>query len=428
MNTELGNCPHIAGFDPASATTVADPWEGFAKSRKEVPVFLMPEYGMWVISRYDDVREALKDTKRFSSASHIVFPSVPEKFRDQLEEFPAAIQLNGMDPPRHTPLRRLAQKAFTPAIAKAKEEEFETLANKLIDGFAEDGEADLADSYAGKFSLHVAASMLGVVPDPKIAGELRQWATDAVKLSVDKVEDEELEEIASRAVHFDRFILDLIEERRADPGEDVVSKLLASRDGDDEDEVGLTEVEMKAMVTQSLVGGIDTTGGLIARIIYTLLVEPDRWEQVTGDPAEHSAQIVEETLRTYGSIRAVGRTTTEDVEVAGVTIPAGSFVLLHVGSASRDDAVFEDAEEFKLDRPMRELNQQLGLGRGTHFCLGAPFARISSRVALETIARRLPDLRLKPGSSDRTNSSLFVVVLEKLEATWDPATTKAASS
>ena len=369
------------------------------------------------VTRYADVREALRDIETFSSGAHINFPAVPEKYRDELEEHPSALQLNGMDPPRHTYLRRIAQKAFTPATAKAREPEFRKIANRLVDDFIDGGRADLIEVFASKFPLYTAAAMLGLDPDPETAAEMKQYATDAVVLSVDPVTDAQLDEAMVRAIHFDRFMRGVIEERRKNLGDDVVSLLIKARD--DESDQALTDAELVSVVTQSLVGGIDTTGALIARMVYMLLAVRERWDQLCGDPGRYAGAVVEETLRMHGPIRAVGRTTTRDVEVAGTTIPAGSFVLLHTGSASRDPSTFEDPGRFDMERSAAELNQQLGLGRGTHFCLGAPFARVAGRVALETLTERMPDLRLAdPEIEIELNPSLFVVAIQDLEVLW----------
>src|SRR5262245_50354572 len=141
MNVAAG-CPHMGDFDPGKAPDVYDPWPAFAAARDEQPVFFLPQYKMWVVTRYADVREALRDIETFSSAGgHIDFPAVPEKYRDQIAEHPSARQLNMMDPPRHTYLRRIAQKAFTPATAKAREGEFRAVADRLIDDFIDQGRA-----------------------------------------------------------------------------------------------------------------------------------------------------------------------------------------------------------------------------------------------------------------------------------------------
>jgi cytochrome P450 len=410
-------CPHLGDFDPGREPDVSDPWPTLARARDEQPVFFLPQYGMWVVTRYADVREALRDIETFSSGAHINFPPVPEKYRDQLEEFPSALQLNGMDPPRHTYLRRIAQKAFTPSTAKAREPEFREIANRLVDDFIARGRADLVDVFASKFPLYTASAMLGLDPDPETASALKQYATDAVVLSVDAVTDAHLDEATLRAIWFDHFMRGVINERRKNLGDDVVSLLIKARD--DESDQALNDTELVSVVTQSLVGGIDTTGALIARMAYMLLSVPERWERVCADPGTYAGTVVEETLRMHGPIRAMGRTTTRDVEVVGTTIPAGSFVLLHSGSASRDPSVFKEPERFDIERSAGELNQQLGLGRGTHFCLGAPFARVAGRVALETLTERMPDLRLAdPDAEIEVNPSLFVVAIQQLEVAW----------
>ena len=341
------------------------------------------------------------DIETFSSGAHINFPPVPKKYRGQLEEFPSALQLNGMDPPRHTYLRRIAQKAFTPATAKAREPEFRNIANRLVDDFIDRGRADLVDVFASKFPLYTAAAMLGLDPDPQAASELKQYATDAVVLSVDQVTDAQLDEATVRAIRFDRFMRGVIEERRKNLGDDVVSLLIKARD--DESDQALNDTELVSVVTQSLVGGIDTTGALIARMVYMLLAVPERWDKICCDPGKYAATVVEETLRMHGPIRAVGRTTTRDVEVAGTTIPEGSFVLLHTGSASRDPSTFEDPERFDIERSAAELNQQLGLGRGTALLPRSPVRPCSGqgrgwRIPDGKDARPAPR---RPGDGDR---------------------------
>ena len=208
------------------------------------------------------------------------------------------MQLNGMDPPRHTYLRRIAQKAFTPATARAREPEFREIANRLVDDFIDRGSADLVDVFASKFPLYTASAMLGLDPDLETAAEMKQYATDAVVLSVDPVTDAQLDEAMVRAIRFDRFMRGVIEERRKSLGDDVVSLLIKARD--DESDQALNDTELVSVVTQSLVGGIDTTGALITRMAYVLLSVPERWDRVCADPGTYAGTVVEETLRMHG--------------------------------------------------------------------------------------------------------------------------------
>lgn len=413
MSLDAAACPHLEGFDPGLPEQAANPFPHLERARNEVPVFFLEKYGLWAITRYEDVREALRDTKTFSSSRMIRVPEVPDEYKDRLEYFPMAIQPAGIDPPAHTPLRKLAQKAFTQTAAKAREEDIRSIAHGLIDEFESAGRVDLVPRYCELVPMFTAAAMLGVTPED--IDVLRQWTRDSVDLMLEPLEHDRLLEVAERMVAFDRFIRDLIEERRSEPTDDVLSLLVHAR-GDDGEEA-LTEAELLGLVTTILTGGTDTTGGVIGRMFHELLRSRHLWEEVKAD-LSLAPNVVEETLRMYGTVQGIVRATTREVDVAGVTIPADASVWLHLGSADRDD-VFESPNVFDIHRPKSEYAKHVALGRGTHFCLGAPFARLETRVALEVAAQRLPTMRVVDPDALDVFPSLFVAGIQHLEVEWN---------
>lgn len=413
MSSEVAGCPHLAGFEPGTPEQIANPFAELKRAREEQPVFYMEKYDMWAVTRYEDVREVLRDTETFSSRKMLRVPDVPEEYRDRLPQYPAKTQAAVTDPPHHTPLRRVQQPAFTPKTAKANEPRLRELANELIDTFIEDGHVDLVPNYCDMVPMLTACALLGVSPDNLT--ELRQWTRDSIDLMVDPIEPERLGEVTERMISFNEFLHDLIAKRRKEPTEDVASMLINSGDRG----YTMTEPELIGSISSVLVGGTDTTGGLIGSMFNELLRHPEQWEEVKADPAGLASNVVEETLRMHGTVRAVGRTATRDVELGGATIPKDALIWVNLLSADHDEDAFREPEKFDIHRSSEEYGKHVGLGRGTHFCLGAPFARLESQVALETAAERIPDMEIADLDAPvEIFPSLFAAGPLHLEVKW----------
>lgn len=417
--TDDGNgCPVFHGFDPlANPEQLADPGLALKHARSDAPLFFMEQYGLWCMTRYADVREAFRDSETYSNGSTIRVPDVPPEYAERLAHFPVKhAQPAGLDAPEHTRIRKIAQQGFTQSMVRRFEPNMHDLATSSIDKFIDRGKADIVTEYAEVIPMQIAALMLGASVDD--VPKLRQWNRDSIDLMIETLEGQRMFDLCERMIEFDKFMRELIAERRENPTDDVLSLLVHAET--DDGEPALDEGELIGLASVTLTAGTDTTGGLIGRMFYQLLSDRSRWEEVLADRSLITAA-VEETLRMYGIVHTLVRTTTREVEVAGVTLPKGAPVMLQLDSANHDAARFEDSEKFDLHRPKAELADHLAFGKGTHFCIGAPFARPMARIALEVMLDRIPDLRMAdPGAVPSVFPSLFVGGLTTLDAVWDP--------
>lgn len=417
--TNDGNgCPVFHGFDPlAHPEQLADPGLALKDARRDAPLFFMEQYGLWCMTRYADVREAFRDSETYSNGSTIRVPDVPPEYADRLAHFPVKhAQPAGLDAPEHTRIRKIAQQGFTQSMVRKYEPDMRQIAETAIDGFIADGKADIVTGYSEVIPMQIAALMLGASIDD--VPKLRQWMRDSIDLMIESPQGEAMSALCERMIEFDRFMRDLIAERRENPTDDILSLLVHAET--DDGEPALDEGELIGLASVTLTAGTDTTGGLIGRLFHQLLSDHSRWEEVAAD-RDLIPAAVEETLRMYGIVHTLVRTTTREVEVAGVTLPEGAPVMLQLDSADQDDSVFTDPETFDLHRSKAELANHLAFGKGTHFCIGAPFARPMAKIALEVMLDRIPDLAMAdPDAAPSVFPSLFVGGLTTLDAVWDP--------
>lgn len=365
----------------------ADPYSTFASMRANDPVLCQPgldgETMIWFVSRYDDVAAILLDDKRFVRDPRLAL--TPEELAQQPSS-PAldAIETHMLnrDGEDHRRLRRLVTKAFTPKMVEQLRPRIQTIADELLDRVEARGEMDLSAEYAFPLPITVIAEMLGV---PTADQErFRNW-TDAIVIPA--LEPEDVERFFEQMGEFVAYLQDLFAERRARPREDLVSALLRARDEGD----ALSEDELFGTVVLLIVAGHETTVGLIGNAVLNALAHPDQLTLLRDDPSLLPAAI-EEALRYDGPVeRALNRWAATDVEIDGQTIRRGETVILILNAADRDPDRFPEPDRLNLTRP--DL-RHLAFGRGSHYCLGAPLARLETEIALETLFRRLPGLRL----------------------------------
>lgn len=414
---DVSACPHLAGFEPTNPAHVTDPYPHLRRAREQAPVFYSPEFDMWMVTRYDLIREVLRDTESYSNAELLRTPDVPDAYRDRMDHFPVEENLSVLDPPEHDPVRKLAQKGFTMSAVKAREPDVRARAHELIDGFIAAGRVDIVHHYCDLVPMITAASMLGVTPDAETIERMRTWTRSGLTLMLEPNDEERVLELAEDMLTFDVYIRDLIEQRREQPIDDVLSLLVHATDEDGRSQ--LTEKQLIETAAVILVGGSDTTAGVIGRAVQQLLAEPERWDRLRESP-DLAPAVIEEALRMFGTVQGIVRVVKRDVEIDGNEIPAGSWLYLSLASADRDDAVFTDPDSFDIDRPKVQQTQHLAFGRGTHFCLGATFARAEGRIALEVLVERIPSLRLAdPDAPLDIFPSLFVSGLQHLDVVWD---------
>jgi cytochrome P450 len=360
-----------SGFAPYAPEILENPAAGYRHLLEDAPVCWVNSFDppFCILSRYADVEEAIRDIGTFSS-----------EFGQGPRFTPPAGMLS--DPPQHTFFRSLVQQAFTPRSIAAMRGRIAALSETLLDEVAGKSEWDLHDDYAFPLPVIVIAGMLDV-PEADIH-LFKRWS-DASVAAMGAVDPTPW---AADLQAMGAYLLGQIAERRrrSTPGDDLVARLVAARDGDR----GLDDMAILGVVTQLLVGGNETTTSLITNAVWRLLQRPENWQRLVADPGLVDA-VLEESLRFDPPVLGLFRNTTRDVELHGQRIPAGTKVMLHYAAANRDPRAFDGAERFDIDADRR---RHLAFGLGVHFCLGAELARLEARTALTTLAARFPALEL----------------------------------
>jgi cytochrome P450 len=370
-------------------------YETYARMRSESPVHRQPgldgETPIWFVTRHDDVVALLTDNERFVLDPALALtPDELAALREGGPELDPRVNENllSKDGADHRRLRRLVTKAFTPRIVEGLRPRIGEIAEELIDRVADRGHMELVDDFAFPLPITVIAELLGIpVEDQR---RFREWSSTFVTPAMTP----ELQEQARR--HTDEFVAyldDLFAGRRTEPTDDLVSALVRAEDEGDH----LTENELYSMVVLLIVAGHETTVSLIANAVLALLSNPDQLVELRADPSLLPSA-VEELLRYDSPVeRGITRWAAADVELGGRLISRGDFVIPVLGSANRDGERFPAADELHL---ARADGRHVGFGRGPHFCLGAPLARLETEIALETLWRRLPNLRLAIAQED----------------------------
>jgi cytochrome P450 len=374
----------------ASREFKANPYPFYARLRAEAPVYrvtLPDKQTAWLITRYDDVVRALKDERLAKNKLNALTPDqiakqpwVPKMF------MPLTRNMLDLDPPDHTRLRTLVQKAFTPRLVEQVRERIQTLTYNLLDAVQAKGKMDLIRDYALPIPTTIIAEMLGVP-----AGErhkFQRWSRAMVSSNSSGLG---MLKVIPTAIAFIKYIRKLIKTRRDNPQQDLVSALVAVR------EVGqqLSEDELVAMIFLLLVAGHETTVNLIGNGMLALLKHPDQMEKLRDNPAL-IATAVEELLRYDSPLEtATERFAREDLTICDVKIPRGGLVSAVIASANRDERQFPNPDLLDITR---EPNKHLSFGHGSHYCLGAPLARLEGQIAINTLLRRFAalDLALPP--------------------------------
>ncbi|HEX4747165.1 MAG TPA: cytochrome P450 [Gaiellaceae bacterium] len=369
--------------------------ETYARMRAESPVHLQPgldgETPIWFVTRYDDVVALLTDNESFVLDPALVF--TPEELAArEAEGFVPDERVNenllAKDGDDHRRLRRLVTKAFTPRMVEGLRPRIQEIADELVDRVEAAGRMELVDDFAFPLPITVIAELLGVPAGDQ--DRFRTWSNTFVLPPVTP----ELQELTRR--HTDEFVeyLDgLFAARRAEPTDDLISALVRAEDEGDH----LSQNELYSMVVLLIVAGHETTVSLITNAVHTLLTHPEELAALRADPSL-MANAVEELLRFESPVeRTITRWVARDIELGGAPLRRGELVIAVVGSANRDADQFAGAHLLEL---RRSDNRHVGFGRGPHYCLGAPLARLETEIALETLFRRLPGLRLDIAEGD----------------------------
>lgn len=380
----------------------ANPYPVYARLRTEAPVyrakvaFWLP--GVWIVTRYEDVVRILKD-QRFSKDYIQKYPWVPPRIRAMWRN------LLTVDPPDHTRLRSLVQKAFTPRLIEELRDRIQGICDALLERAGSSDTIELVEAYALPLPLTIISDLLGVpVQDRRRFGP---WTKKVAAAGSSAALGDFLRALPALA-SLARYVRGLITRRRAAPQDDLMTALVRAEESGDR----LTEDEIVSMVILLLIAGYETTVHLIATGALTLMQHPEQRMRMQETP-ELGVSGVEEILRYASPVEfATPRLTVEDVTIGSVTIPRGELVAVSLGSANHDESQFPDPETFDVGR---EPNKHVAFGGGSHFCLGASLARLEGEIALTTLFRRLPGLHLAvPPDSLRWRRSLALRGLAEL--------------
>ncbi len=374
-------------YSPYAYEIHEDPYPVYARLRAEAPVYRNHEFDFWALSRHEDVLAAFRNVDTFSNAYGVSLdPSALGPDAHKTMSFLA------LDPPRHTRMRSLVGKGFTPTKVAQMEDRIRAIALEHLEPAIEQGSFDFIADFAGKFPMDVISELMGVPRADR--AEVRRLA-DLVLHREDGVFDVPpagMEAALSLVVYYQG----MVDERRRSRRDDLTSALLdAEIDGD-----RLTDEEIIGFLFLMVVAGNETTTKLLGNAWYWGWRHPDQVAKPFGSP-DRVTDWVEETLRYDTSSQMLLRVTREPFELHGTAVPAGDKVLLLVGSANRDGTVFPDPDRYDLDRDTSKL---VSFGNGRHFCMGAPMARLEARIALGELVDRVSGYDVDPGGIERVHS------------------------
>jgi cytochrome P450 len=380
-------------FNPFLPEFHADPYPFYHRLREREPVHQTP-MGFWVLTRYDDVVLALRDP-RFGRAGFE--PMLAAVYAEPGQE-PSPPSMLFRDPPDHTRLRALVNRAFTPRVVEALRPRIQQIVDGVLDRVADSGKMEVIEDLAYPLPVRVICEMLGVPPGDHES--IKQWSSDVARAldAIGLLNDSEVAErgrIGRR--HLGAYFKALLPERRAHPREDLLSLLIAAEEQGDR----LTESELLGTCVLLFIAGHETTVNLIGNGLLALLRNPAELERLRRDPGLVPTAI-EELLRYDSPVQRTARITNTDVEIDGHAMPTGSMVIAAIGAANRDPAQFRDPDRLDVGR---QDNRHVAFGFGIHYCLGAPLARLEGQIAIGTLLRRFPRLALATDTPEWRESS-----------------------
>lgn len=367
-------------FEPFSQDFFDGAFDTYRRMRDEAPVYYNAKWDFWALTRYEDVAPATKDHETYSSAKGATLDMV--KAHDDAIPVPKVII--SMDPPEHQKMRKLVSKVFTPRAIDALED---MVRDKVYERINELDPAsfDVVADFSALFPNEVITTMLGVPKEDR--DQIRRW--------LDLLLERHPGEIATTPAGYDAsvqtgiYYYNLIQQRRAEPQDDMISRLIETEIERDGEIDKLTDVDIAGFATMLGGAGAETVTKLVGNAMVAFADFPDQWQKLRDDRSKIPAA-VEELLRYEAPSQYQVRTATRDVTLHGITIPAGSAVLLVTGSATRDERMFPDPDRLDIDRE-RKMGFNLALGYGIHSCLGAALARMESRIALGALLDLIPD-------------------------------------
>ena len=382
-----------AELNPYDADVIECPYPMYERMREQGTYFLEPA-DAWIVTRWEDVQFVLKRSDLFSNLPEVDPHGVTPEQAQLMRETGA---LPGSDPPEHTHYRRLAG----PWLSKRGVEAFEPNVYRVIDGlidqFIDDGEVELASQFSTPLTVLVFVELMGILDED--IPQVTSWVDDTIEsmgAAFGLVPKERLVELMASRDAFTRFLLDLAEERRRNPRDDMLTDLVT---GSMRGFGGRTlhEQELQGMLVTLLMGGTETTLNMVDSGVWLLLEHPEVLEELRAD---HSLipNFVEEALRIESPVQQLSRRAVVDTEIGGVAVPEGARISVFYAAANRDPEHWDDPEAFDIHR--EEAKRHVGFGAGVHYCIGAPLARMEGRIAFERLLTRLDNIRYSLGKND----------------------------
>lgn len=373
-----------------SPDELRNPYPLLHEMREHAPVYWSDSIGGWVLTRYDDILVSFKDTSSYSNENRLgkAAAYLPPEKRVNFKPFEDHYKTKGLlhsDPPDHTRLRTLVTKEFTPAVVEKMRPRMQRVVDEMIDAAIKRGGMEVISEFASPMPIGVISEILGVPAEDRHL--LRGWADDMVSFQgVNRPSEADLTRAQNALTAMRPYILNMLEERRRRPREDLMSKFVAAESAGEK----LSEAELINTCVTLFVAGHETTIAAISNCIYSLLSHPDQLALLRRQP-DLLTSAIEEVLRFESPIPRQPRRMKADAELGGKTLKEGQMVFQMLNAANRDPAYFTDPDKFDI---RREKNKHIAFGFGVHFCAGAVLARIEAFVAVGTFFQRLPTAQL----------------------------------
>ena len=378
-------------FDPFSADFFSGPYETYRRLRDEAPVYHSEKYGFWALSRYSDVAAAIRDTETYSSARGV---SLDMFLEEPMEGMPDLVIM--MDPPDHTRMRKLVNKVFTPRAVMS----LEPMIRATITEFADRLDLtsfDAVQDFTALFPVEIISAMLGVPREDR--QRVRHWIDRALTRAPGDFRPSEDGTAAN--IESGLYYYELVQQRRAEPQDDMISRLIEVEvERDDGGVAQLTDLEITGFLSLLGGAGAETVTKVVASALVLLSQRPEQWRMLRDDRSLVPTAF-EEVLRYEGPVGYLIRWSTREIELHGHTIPKHVPVMLVTGAATRDERAFDDPDVFDITRKPAGFN--LGFGYGAHSCLGAALARMEGRIAMEILLDRMPAFEVDHSALQRVN-------------------------
>jgi cytochrome P450 len=415
----------ISTFNPFDPSTQQCPFPHYAQMREEAPVHPVPGLGVHLVTKHDLVMQVLRDPQTYSSmfggAGMPLSSADREKFAEVMAAgYPRVPTMLTADQPDHTRYRRLVARAFHPKVIAEMEPIIRQITVELIESWIDKGRIEFVKEFGVPLPVRVIAKALNV-PDDRLA-DFKRWSDDSIAGIGTNITLEQRLQAEYGVNEFQHYFAEQIELRRTNPQDDILTNLLNASIDDDDPEVTdkrqLDMPEMLSIIQQLLVAGNETTTKSLTEMVRLLAENPEEWAALKADPSR-AEKVFEETLRLSTPTQGMWRILTKDAELGGVQLTKGQRIIIVFASANRDEALYDNPDDFI---PMRDhLRDNLAFGKGIHFCLGANLSRLEGKVAAEELSKRIETITLSESNKYQYFPSFMLRGLTDLDIEFTAA-------